>query len=95
MTIIKNTTVLADYRIRSEFSVEGDITTAFDWYIKYDRLHIIWKKGDQEVVLEPLFTASQSDFKYPYESFVDKEWLRRIIQTTLLCDDLFDMNDEV
>ena len=65
--------ITATYTVYSDFDVDGmDWEPVKDYYIKHDKLHIIFKTG-MEISILP--TASEHETKHPESLFLyDEEW---------------------
>jgi hypothetical protein len=54
-------TVYANYFFTSIFKFEFDLDEVFDWYVKWDILHVKFKESDLDYMeIEPMLTAAET-----------------------------------
>jgi len=64
----KKKLVTATYKVISEWILDHDLDDAFDWYVKWDVLNIMWNEGDSYQVYEADYSGSDTfDYKRPDE----------------------------
>ena len=56
------------YTVYSRWELNEPIEKAYSWWIKYDKLHVVWRQGEGYVEYSPVSEARNSDFKHPDEN---------------------------
>jgi hypothetical protein len=67
----------AAYSTISRWELDFNLDTVFDWYVRWDKLHVKFKELDEEYdEFEPYFSCSDDtdSFKYPIQTdFINLE----------------------
>jgi hypothetical protein len=87
-------TVTAMYE--STFTVDGNLDDAYSYDVKWDKLHVVWKEGDEPVVCEPTFGVEDTDFfKRPVTVVHELESNPTLVRQNAVTDDEDFDDDEV
>ena len=54
----------AKYEVHSCYEIDFNIQEVFAWWVKYDTLYVIHKKGDDTEMFSPNYPARDTDFKH-------------------------------
>ena len=65
--------VYANYFYTSVFKFEFDLDVVFDWYVKWDILHVKFNENDEDYLeIEPMSIGAESiDYKRPWTLELD------------------------